>query len=98
MQNYNRHIPLAGKKAQEIYFEICKDIDQLFAKIPVGKFKVTRDDEKREIYLKSMLVNAKLICQEEYVQVEAQLSILAAPFRSKIDEGINRWIEKALKL
>ena len=44
------------------------------------------------------MITATLACEEGAIGLDAKLSLLAAPFRSKIDEGINRWIAKTFNI
>jgi hypothetical protein len=65
---------------------------------PLGKFEISRDPDSKQVHVLSSMVTATLSCKEESVEVEAQLSLLATPFRSKLDEGITRWISKTFNI
>lgn len=100
MPSYSRTVQVPGKTAQELYDKISSEIDRVMAKgpLPIGKFDVQREPSSREVKLKSSMVSATLICGEGSLKLDAQLSLLAIPFRSKIDDGIDRWIAKAFSL
>lgn len=97
MPSYSRTVQVPGKTAQQLYDKVSSEIDRVMAKgpLPIGKFDVQRRPEKREVQFRSAMVTATLVCEEGELVLDAQLSLFAAPFRSKIDEGIDRWIAKA---
>ena len=94
MPSYSRKIQIPGKNSQELYDKVSADIDRFLAKTGMGKFDVTRDASKKQLLIKSSMFSATLSCQEAAIELDAKLSLLATPFRSKIDEGIDRWIAK----
>ncbi|MCM2322063.1 MAG: polyhydroxyalkanoic acid system family protein [Oligoflexia bacterium] len=98
MPSYTKKVQIPGKTAQELYDKVAKDIDRFLEKSGMGKFEIERDATRREVCLKSSLVNAKLICTDGNLVLDAKLSLLAAPFRGKIDEGIDKWLAKAFQL
>ena len=95
MPAYSKTVKVPGRSAHDLYEKISRDIDQMSQKWGVAqKMELSRDPEKRQIYLKSSMVSATLTCTEGCLVLEAKLSLLAAPFRSKIDEQIDRWVSK----
>ncbi len=94
MPSYTRTVPVPGKNAQELYDKVASDIDRFLEKASVGKFEVDRNPAKKEVQVKSSMFSATLTCKEAGIQLDAKLSLLATPFRSKIDEGIDRWVAK----
>src|SRR5690606_22889479 len=98
MPSYQRRVAIPGKSAQELYDVIAKDIDRVMTKASIGEFQIQRDAASKSIDIKSKMFSAKLLCQEGAVSLDGQLSFLAAPFKSKIDEGINRWLSKTFNL
>jgi Putative polyhydroxyalkanoic acid system protein (PHA_gran_rgn) len=93
MPSYTRKVSLPGKNASELYEQASLSIDRFVSKAAV-KFDIQRVPEKKEIHLKSSMATARLICTDGVMEVEAKLSLMATPFRSKIDEGIDKWIAK----
>ncbi len=98
MPSYSRKVKVPGKSAQELYDKVSTDIDRMMGRVSLGKFDIDRDAGKRQVTLNSSLVTATLHCQEGELQLDAKLSLMAAPFRSKIDEGIDRWLEKTFNI
>jgi hypothetical protein len=97
MPAYKKIVKVPGHSAQELYDKVSADIDRFLTKASVGKFEVTRDPSTREVKVKSPMFSATLFCEEETVRLDGSLSLMATPFRSKIDEGIDRWIAKTFQ-
>lgn len=98
MPSYTRKVQVPGKTAQELYDKVASDIDRFMEKASIGKFDIERDPARKEVTMKSSMATAKLICQDGFLELDAKLSMFAAPFRSKIDEGIDKWLAKAFNL
>lgn len=95
MPKYSRSVRIPGKSSQELYDCVSRDIDKFMGKAPSQfKFEIERDPIKKEVQLKSSMATATLHCQEEELVLDSKLSLVAMPFRGKIDEGINRWLSK----
>ncbi|MDR3606870.1 MAG: polyhydroxyalkanoic acid system family protein [Oligoflexia bacterium] len=94
MPSLVREVRIPGKSAQELYDKVSAGIDKFMEKAAIGHYDVQRDPAKKEVYLKASMVTATLSCTEEKLVLDAKLSLLATPFRAKIDEGINKWISK----
>ena len=45
---------------------------------------------RRQVSIKSSMVTATLTCLDGLIDVDGKLSLLASPFRGKIDEGITQ--------
>lgn len=99
MPSYSRTIALPGKTADEIFTRISQAIDKFQEKDTgkFGKFEFIQDEGEKSVTLKSSHVTAHLQCRDGEVFLEGKLSFLVSAFRSKIDDGINQWIEKAFK-
>lgn len=98
MPSYSREVSVPGKSAQELYERVSGDIERMLEKVSLGKFEVSRDPAKRELAIKASMLSATLTCGEGKLRLDAKLSLLAAPFRSRIDEGIDRWLVKTFNL
>jgi hypothetical protein len=94
MPSYKKEVKLPGKSQQELYDLVSGSVDRFMEKSSVGKFDITRDVARKEIGIKSSLFSGTLYCTEGCLRLDASLSLMAAPFRSKIDEGIDKWISK----
>ena len=94
MPSYSRQVEVPEKTAQQLYDKISVEIDRFMEKSNVGKFDVHRDPAKRQVSVKSSMFSATLHCEESLLRLEGSLSLLALPFRSKIDDGIDKWIGK----
>lgn len=99
MPSYSRTIALPGKTADEIFSRISQAIDKFEENDTgkFGKFAFSRDENEKSVQLKSTHVTANLKCRDGEVVLEGKLSFFVAAFRSKIDDGINRWIEKSFQ-
>lgn len=98
MPSYNRKVQVPGKTAQELYDQISTHVDQFMEKAGVGKFEIERNASKKEVLLKSSMVTATLYCREGALELDGKLSLMAMPFKSKIDEGIDRWVAKTFNV
>lgn len=95
MPAYTKTVKIPGRSAQDLYEKISQDIDRMVERWGVsGKMELSRDPDRRQLFLKSSMVSATLTCSEGSMVLDAKLSLLAVPFRSKIDEQIDRWISK----
>lgn len=97
MPSYQRKIPIPGKSAKEIYGFIDQHLDSLLAKFSVGNMGVKRNAAAHQFAIESSMFNATLSCLEGSVELNGKLSMLATPFKGKIDEGIDRFLAKYMK-
>lgn len=98
MPSYSRSIAVSGRTSDEIYGKISTDIDRFVEKYTGGmKFDIVRDPATKTVTLKSSMATAKLVCGEGSIVLDAKLGLLAMPFKSKIDEGIDRWVTKTFQ-
>jgi hypothetical protein len=94
MPSYSRRVKVPGKSSQELYDRVSQDIDRFLSKASLGKFDVERDPHARQVNVKSSMFSGKLSCLDGELVLDANLSLFAAPFRSKLDEGIDKWVSK----
>ncbi len=94
MPSYSREVKIPGKSSSELYEKVASDIERFMTKSNVGSFDVERDAASKKVSVKSKMFSATLSCREGAIQVDGSLSLFATPFKSKIDEGIDRWIAK----
>ena len=94
MPSYSRKVKLPGKTSQELYEKVSEGIDRFLGKVSIGKYEIERDPGQKELRVKGKIFSAVLKFQEAEIELTAQLSLLAAPFKSKLDEGITRWLAK----
>ena len=97
MPAYRRKVEIPGKNAQELYDKIAGDIDDFLAKTTLGNFDLKRSPEKKQIQLKSSMFSATLTCSKGSISLEGQLSFLAAPFKSRLDDGIDQWLKRSFE-
>ncbi len=99
MPSYSKTIALPGKTAQELYEKISTGIDQ-FMNHPslsmIGKFDLHRDPAKQEVSFKASMAEATLHCFDGKIELTGKLSLLATPFKGKIDHAIESWASKHL--
>lgn len=94
MPSYTKKVEIPGKTADQLYEVVSQEIEKFLGKLSVGKLDVSHDPGARSVSAKSSMFTAKLTCEDDALRLDAQLSLFAAPFRSKIDEGIDRWVAK----
>lgn len=98
MPSYNRKVEIPGRSAQELYDQVAGDIDRFLEKTPIGDYDIDRKAELKRVEVKSKMFSANLICQDGVLALEVKLSLLAAPFKGKLDEGIDKWLAKRFDL
>ncbi len=98
MPKYSRNVSIPGKSAQDLYDRVSADIEKFISKTPIGKYDIQRDATARTVAFKSSMASAKLLCTDGTIQIDVDLSMFAAPFRSKLDEGLNKWLQRAFNL
>jgi hypothetical protein len=98
MPSYSRKVQIPGTNSQELYDKVSADVDRFLTKASIGKYEVERDPSRKELKIKSSLFSATLQCAESEMELKAQLSLLAMPFRSKFDDGFDRWLSKTFNL
>ena len=95
MASLHKKVQLPGKSAQELYDKVSSDIDRFLQKSGVTQFDLKRDPQKKVVTVDSKMVQATLQCTDGCMELNGKLSLLASPFRSKIEEGIEKWVKKA---
>lgn len=95
MPKYTRSVKIPGKTAQELYDVVAGDIDRFLSKTSIGKYELERDPGRREVRFKAAIASACLSCVDGELRLDGNLSFMAIPFKSKLDEGIDRWLAKA---
>lgn len=98
MPSYSRKVSLPGKSSQELYDKVSEGIDRFMSKASIGKYEIQRDPALKEVKVKGSIFSATLKCQEAQMELNAQLSLIAAPFKSKLDEGITKWLNKTFNV
>jgi hypothetical protein len=94
MPSYSRTVQIPGKTSQELYDRVSQEIDRFLSKTSIGKYDLERNPGAKEVSFKASMASATLRCGEGELILEAKLSLFAAPFRSKLDDAIDRWIAK----
>lgn len=94
MPKYSKTVELPGRSAEEIYEKISVEVEKFLTKSALGDFEVRRFPEQCRIEAQSKWFSAVILCESQKIELEAHLSMLALAFRSKLDEGIERWLKK----
>jgi hypothetical protein len=97
MPSYKKSFKVPGKGAKELYDIISTEIDKFLKKTPIGDFKLECVESAKQFKVKSSMFSAVLTCSDGNLDLDGQLSLFAAPFKSKIDDGIDRWLSKTFK-
>lgn len=98
MPSYTKKVQIPGKTSQELYDKVSADIDRFLEKAGVGKVEIERNASKKQLQFKSSMFSGTLSCLEGSIDLDAKLSLLASPFKSKIDDGIGRWLAKTFNI
>ena len=96
MPKYHKSLNVPGKSAAQLYELVSSEIERFLEKTPIGKHEILKRESSSEIEIKSTMFSGVLKCSEGQVDLNASLSLLAAPFKGKLDEGIERWAQKFL--
>ena len=94
MPKYSRNVKIAGRSAQELYDVVAKDIDRFLSKTPLGEYELNRDPARREVSFKASMASMTLSFVDGEIQLNGSLGLMAMPFKGKLDEGIDRWLNK----
>jgi hypothetical protein len=98
MSKFSKNFPIEGKSAQEIYTTISNGIDHFLSKTPVGGHDIKRDEAAKQVSFKSSMASGTLTATDGALLVEVSLSLLATPFKSKLDEGVTKWLNKTFAI
>jgi Putative polyhydroxyalkanoic acid system protein (PHA_gran_rgn) len=94
MASFTKKFQIPGKQADAIYVAVAGDIDRFLSKTPLSNVEVKRNETARQVSFKSSMASGSLSAKDGELAVEVSLSFLATPFKSKIDEGITKWLIK----
>ncbi len=97
MPSYTKEVKVSGKSGQELYEKVSSEIERFLEKASLGKYELVRSPEKRQVELKSSMLTATLFCTDGLFKLDGKLSLMALPFKAKIDAGIERWIQKSFQ-
>lgn len=98
MASFTRTVQIPGKSADEIYQKIDASIERFLGKESTLKFDFERDPAAKTVHMKSSYATARLVCRDGEVHLEAKLGLLASAFRGRIDDGINKWLQKTFSV
>lgn len=94
MAKFTKSFNIPGKNGQMIYQAISENIEKFLSKTPIGEHELKKDDAKKEISFKASMASGTIRAQDDGVHVDISLSLLATPFKGKLEEGINKWLSK----
>ncbi len=98
MPSYQRQVEIPNRSSQELYDLVSQDVERVLSKAAIGKYEIEKDGQAKEVRIKGSMFSATLICLDSKMELKAQLSLLAMPFRSQLDQGIDRWLAKTFNL
>lgn len=98
MPSYSRKVEIPGKNADQIYEAVSRDIDKFLSKSAIGNYDVTRSSRDKVVSVSAKLFSAELTSGDNVLHLDVKLSLIAAPFKSKLDQGIDRWLAKTFGL
>lgn len=95
MPAFSKKVPIPGKSSQELYETLSREIERFVQKATGGsKYEISRDEGAKRFEIKSALFSGSVSCAEGEMQMDLKLSLLAAAFKGKLDEGIEKWVNK----
>jgi hypothetical protein len=95
MANYKHESPVQGKSADELYAKVSEGIERFLGKVPMmDNYELDRDAAEKVFRIDSKPFKGVLACRDGIVTLEGKLSLFAAPFKSKLSEGLDRWLSK----
>jgi hypothetical protein len=94
MSSYTRSIKIPDKSSQELFDVVSKEVEHFMKKNSFGKYEIDRNAVQKEIRIKTALFSATLRCHDSEIELTAELSLMATPFKSKLDSSITTWISK----
>lgn len=94
MPKYKKNIKLKDKNSDEIFVKIKQELHRFLDKTPIGPYELKSDETSKLITVESKMFSAELFCKNNEIELEVNLSLFAAPFKSKLDEGIEKWVAK----
>jgi hypothetical protein len=94
MASFSKTFSVPGQAAEKIYQLVSSDIDRFLSKTPLGQVQVERSDANKKVSFKSSMASGTLTASENSLTVEVSLSLLASPFKGKIEEGVTKWLNK----
>ena len=94
MANYTRQVTIPGKSAEELFTTMSTELEPMLKRAQMGSFVMDQDASAKELKIKGSLFSATLTCKDARMDLDVKLSMLATPFRSKIDETITKFISK----
>lgn len=94
MASFSKKFEIPGKNADSIYMAVAGDIDRFISKTPLSNVEINRDEAGKAVSFKSAMASGTLSAHDGGLNVEVSLSLLASPFKGKIDDGISQWLNK----
>ena len=94
MPKYERNVSIDGKTQDEIYEVVAAGIERFMSKTPGGDHSLDYYPEDYLIKIKSSMLSGTLQCHADGITLSGSLALLAMPFKSKLDEGIDKWVAK----
>ncbi len=98
MASFSKKFQIPGKVADVIYTAVSSDIERFLSKTPLSNVTVDRNEPSKTVSFKSSMASGTLCAKDNELKVDVSLSLLATPFKGKIDEGITKWLNKAFGL
>lgn len=94
MAKFTKSFNVPGKTGEAIYQAIDENIEKFLSKTPLGEYDLKRDSAKKEINFKASMASGTIRAENDGVHVDISLSLLASPFKGKLEEGIHKWLSK----
>ncbi len=74
--------------------KVSETIDQFLGHSALGAVEIRRVEATSTVEIVSKVARATLIASDGALVLQAELSLIAMPFRSKLDEGLEKWRQR----
>jgi len=97
MPKFEKEMNISGKSQKELYQAVDQHVDSFLSKLGIGSYELEKDTSAYTIDISSKFFNGTFSCQDGTLKLKGSLSLLALPFKSQLDAGIEKWVAKIFK-
>ena len=95
MPKLHKRIEIPGQSARDLFARIRSEMEQSLARAGVDGAKLSLRESECVVEVSHAMIAGTIRCHEGAIEVDAKLSLLATPFRSKIEGWFEAWGKKA---
>ncbi len=93
MPKFAKEVFIKGQSVDVLYERVVNDLSKFLNKTAFGHAELFRDDAQKILHFKASMAEGEISCHEGRIRVDAKISLFTVPFKSKIDETIDHWVE-----